>query len=106
MMTDARTRQQTLSLRASSFVAALALEQNRPEIALEIISNVGHRQNTLVRNIKAMAFARLKRFEDAYQELRSVLYEFNATDRSNSAKILPDVVGFIRSFPFCLFSSK
>lgn len=97
LSSEQRESQQKLTLRSATFLAALAIEQNRPEIGLELILNIGHRENNAVRNIKALAFARLKRFEDSYQELKTVLLEFNATEIENRQRIFPDVVRSNRS---------
>lgn len=59
--------------KAAAFAAGLALQQNAPHIALEIISTLKDQHYLTVRNIKALAYADLNRPEDALPVLRSVL---------------------------------
>jgi pentatricopeptide repeat domain-containing protein 2 len=59
--------------RATTFMAALALNQEQPEIALEVVSIVKQQNYLTVRTIKALAFAMMGRFDDAVPILRSVL---------------------------------
>ncbi|KAL4714959.1 hypothetical protein ACJJTC_003110 [Scirpophaga incertulas] len=58
--------------RASSFFAALALNQSRPDVALESMSSQ-RSQYVTIRNIKVMALADMGRVDDALPILRSVL---------------------------------
>lgn len=88
-----RSTNQAITLRSTCFIAALAIEQNAPEIGLELICNAGHQQYAIIRNIKALAYAKLKRFEDSYQELKSILQDFNATQDNQNLKVYSDVVG-------------
>jgi len=59
--------------RAITFLAALALNQDVPHVALEVISNVKQQNYLTVRTIKALALAKLKRYDDVLPILRSVL---------------------------------
>lgn len=97
ILSNFRASDRAPTVRTITFIAALALAQNSPEIALELLNNVGHQKRMLTRNLKAMAFARLKRFDDSYMELRAALEAFNATEPDKRTIITKDVV--------CLFSS-
>lgn len=69
--------------RAATFIAALALSQNAPHIAAEVISNVGAQKYVTVRNIKAAALADLNRLEDAVAVLRQAVQ----VDNPNQVKV-------------------
>lgn len=56
-----------------TFFAALALQQSKPHITLEVVSNVRQQTYLTVRTLKVLALADLKRYEDAVPILRSVL---------------------------------
>lgn len=55
------------------FAAALALKQNSPHIALEMLSNVKQANYLTVRNLKCIALADVGRVEDSLPILRAVL---------------------------------
>ncbi|PNF38994.1 hypothetical protein B7P43_G05983 [Cryptotermes secundus] len=59
--------------RAITFAAGLALNQNAPHIAFEIISGMHQQNYVTVRNLKVAALADIGRPEDALPILRSVL---------------------------------
>lgn len=59
--------------KTTTFAAALALAQNAPHIALEIVGTVRQQNYMTVRNIKVVALAQLGRPDDALPVLRSVL---------------------------------
>jgi len=59
--------------RAITFAAVLALNQNAPHVALEIIGTARNQNYVTVRNIKVEAFTALGRPEDALPILKSVL---------------------------------
>ncbi|CAD7077112.1 unnamed protein product [Hermetia illucens] len=59
--------------KAAAFAAGLALRQNSPHVALEIVANQKDQQYITMRNIKALAYAEMNRPEDALPILRSVL---------------------------------
>lgn len=59
--------------KTTTFAAALALAQNAPHIALEIVGTVRQQNYVTVRNIKVAALAQLGRADDALPVLRSVL---------------------------------
>lgn len=59
--------------RAVSLFAALALKQNEPHVALEVVANVRQHHYITVRSVKALALAHLKRFDDALPIVRSIL---------------------------------
>ncbi|CAG7725175.1 unnamed protein product [Allacma fusca] len=58
------------TLRGVTFVAALALQQNAPSVALEILSLVRSSNYFTVKNLKIAALADLDRPEDAFHLLR------------------------------------
>lgn len=59
--------------KTTTFAAALALAQNAPHIALEIVGTVRQQNYMTVRNIKVLALAQLGRADDAIPILRSVM---------------------------------
>ncbi|KAL1129869.1 hypothetical protein AAG570_012813 [Ranatra chinensis] len=68
--------------RAATFAAALALKQNSPHIALEILTSMRQQTYVTIRNLKVAALADLGRPDDALPILRSVL----ETDESSPEK--------------------
>ena len=67
-----------------TFLAGLALNQNAPHIALEVISSVKQQNYMTVRNIKAQALADLGRYEDVLPILRAVLEIDNPLDQKHT----------------------
>lgn len=59
--------------RAVAFFAALALKQNSPHVALEVVANLRQHHYITIRTIKVLALAQLKRFDDAFPIVRAVL---------------------------------
>ncbi|KDR07029.1 pentatricopeptide repeat-containing protein 2, mitochondrial-like [Zootermopsis nevadensis] len=59
--------------RAVTFAAGMALNQNAPHIAFEMISDVQQHNYVTIRNLKAAALADIGRPEDALPILRSIL---------------------------------
>lgn len=59
--------------RAVTFCAALALNQGKPEVALELVSSCKNQNYTTVRNLKVLALVQMGRLEDALVVLKSVL---------------------------------
>nr|CAD7576218.1 unnamed protein product [Timema californicum] len=76
--------------RSATFAAALALNQNSPQYALEIISTVRQQNYITVRNIKMAALADLGRVDDALPILRSILLVDDPEQRKQS--VTEDVV--------------
>ncbi|KAK9498123.1 hypothetical protein O3M35_004002 [Rhynocoris fuscipes] len=71
--------------RAGTFTAALALNQNEPDVALEVLSSLKQQNYVTVRNLKLSAFADLNRFEDILYILRSTLQIDSAnTEKKNT----------------------
>ncbi|KAF5293905.1 hypothetical protein FQA39_LY13610 [Lamprigera yunnana] len=64
--------------RATTFCAALAINQGKPEVAIEILSTTKNSNYTTVRNIKVSALADLGRVEEAIIMLKNVLYQDGA----------------------------
>lgn len=76
--------------RAITFAAALAIKQNAPHIALEIVGTARQQHYVTVRNIKVLAFTDLNRADDALPILKAVL---QVTDTTNKQSFSKDVVG-------------
>lgn len=70
--------------RAITFLAALALNQNKPDIALEIASSSKNVRYIDVRCIKLEAFARLKRFDEMLVFFRASIFSDNPTRRKEA----------------------
>lgn len=65
--------------RATTFCAALAINQGQPGIALEILSTIKNANYTTVRNLKARAMSDLRRIDEVIPILKSILYEDSAS---------------------------
>lgn len=61
--------------RSTTFCAGLALNQGKPEIALEVITAARNQNYTTVRNLKVAALSAIGRMEDVIPILKSVLNE-------------------------------
>lgn len=69
----------------------MAVKQNAPHVALEIVGTARQQQYVTVRNIKVLAFAALNRADDALPILKSVLQVEDTTTKHSFTK---DVVGY------------
>jgi len=65
---DAKITRKTICL-----FAALALNQNQPSIALEILSLAGQTNYITVRNLRLSALVDIKRFDDVFTILKLIL---------------------------------
>ena len=79
--------------RVLTYCAMLALKQNQPETALEMLSNSNQQNYITVRNQKVLALARLGNFTDTIAILRSGVYSNDQLSRQRTT--LKDVVSFI-----------
>lgn len=68
--------------RASIFLAALAIKQDSPHIAIEILSTIKEGRYMHVRCLKVLAYTDLKRFIDIVPIIRSSLEQ----DKPNAKK--------------------
>lgn len=73
LFTDANDAGHIPMRRGVTFLAALALQQSAPHVALEVVTNVRQQNYLTIRTIKALALADLKRFDGVVPILRSVL---------------------------------
>lgn len=74
LLNELRGKQAMVDMRTYTFLAGLALAQNTPDIALEVLAHVKKEQKYVtVRNMKALALIRLRRYEEAIELFRSVL---------------------------------
>lgn len=76
--------------RATTFLAAQALKQNKPEVAIEVLTNLKGQNYVSVRALKMLALAQMKRFDDVLPILRSILEMANPTQ--NKQTIPTDVI--------------
>ncbi|KAG8180881.1 hypothetical protein JTE90_015806 [Oedothorax gibbosus] len=72
LITHAREARVPVLRKALGFVVALSLNQNRPDTALEILSNIDRYNNTTGNNLKVLCFAGMDRLQDAFDVLRRV----------------------------------
>ena len=72
LITGAREDGVHILRRALIFTVSLALNQNQPDIALEILSSIDRFNNITGNNLKLTAFAGLDRLQDAFDILRRV----------------------------------
>lgn len=77
--------------KAATFAAGLALKQNAPHIALEIVSGVPQQNYVTIRNIKIQALINLNRIDDALPLLRSIL-EVAPTGPNKQQTVATDVL--------------
>lgn len=61
--------------KAATFCAGLALNQGKPEIALEVLTSVRNQNYNTVRNLKVAAFAGVGRVDEVISILKAVLGE-------------------------------
>ncbi|XP_066153588.1 pentatricopeptide repeat-containing protein 2, mitochondrial-like [Euwallacea fornicatus] len=61
--------------RATTFLAGLAFNQGKPDIALEVLASARNQNYTTVRNLKLAALAEIGRVEEVIPILKSVLNE-------------------------------
>lgn len=59
--------------RAGTFCAGLALNQGKPDVALEVLATIRNQSYTTVRNLKVLALCEINRIDDVIQILKSVL---------------------------------
>lgn len=78
-----------------TFVAGLALAQNAPHIALEVLSTSKQQNYLTIRNLKAIALADVGRPEDAIPVFRSVLETNDPTQKKHT--FIKEAVGFLKS---------
>lgn len=81
--------------KAATFAAGLALKQNAPHIALEIIGNIPQQNYVTIRNIKIQALVDMNRLEDAIPLLRSIL-EVAPTGPNKQQTIVTDVMDNVK----------
>lgn len=72
LITSAREDGVHILRKALVFTVALALNQNKYDVALEILSSIDRFNNITGNNLKLMAFAGLDRLQDAFNILRRV----------------------------------
>lgn len=68
--------------RATTFLTALAIKQNAPHIAIEIMSTIREARYIDIRCLKVWAYTELKRFTEIVPIIRSSLEH----DRPNAMK--------------------
>ena len=72
-MKKAREAGAAISRKTVCLFAALALNQNQPNTALEVLSLVTQTNYISVRNLRFMALAELERFDDLFIGIRLIL---------------------------------
>lgn len=77
--------------RVLTFASALALNQNAPNVALEVLSSVSQANYVTVRNLKIQALSDIGRPDDALPVLRWSL-EFDNPGGETKASVCPDVL--------------
>jgi len=78
--------------RTITYACALAVNQNSPNVALEVLSNVQNTNYVSVRNLKMLALADIGRPDDALPILRYSLEFDNPTGDTTKATVCPDVM--------------
>jgi len=72
LVTEARETKMEVIRKALVFVVALALNQNHPDVALEVLCSIDRYNNITGNNLKLLAFAGLDRIHDAFDVLRRI----------------------------------
>lgn len=80
--------------RATTFMSALANQQNKPEVSIEVLSNLKGQNYVSVRALKVLSFAKMKRYDDVLPVLRSIVEIANPMQ--NKQTIPGDVVESLR----------
>lgn len=83
--------------RTLTYAAALAINQEDPKLALNIVSGCSQSNYVTVRNLKALAFAKLGRLDDAFAILRSSL-DADRAPNSRKRTFAKDVVRSLLHF--------
>lgn len=79
--------------RALTYAASLALKQNDPKFCMELLSECKQQNYVTVRNLKAVALAKLDRFDDCVAVLRAALeYDRPAGVEFRKRNFFKDVV--------------
>lgn len=68
-----RAREEILGARSTCFFAALALNQNEPDVALECLSTMPRTRSALQQTLKLMCLASLKRLDDVIYSIKNVM---------------------------------
>lgn len=79
MVTKAREAKANILRKALTFVVGLALNQGKPDVAMEILSSIDRNNNITCNNLKLITFAELDRLQDAFGILRRVTDQDNPT---------------------------
>lgn len=82
IMKAADEKSSMLPARTLFFIAALALNQNRPELAVELTTQYARPNYITIRCIRLIAFAQLKRFDD----IIAILNQSSIVDSANGNK--------------------
>ncbi|EFX90291.1 hypothetical protein DAPPUDRAFT_299902 [Daphnia pulex] len=82
--------------RALTYAASLALKQNDPKFCMELLSECKQQNYVTVRNLKAVALAKLDRFDDCVAVLRAALeYDRPAGVEFRKRNFFKDVIDTI-----------
>ncbi|CAG7662891.1 unnamed protein product [Allacma fusca] len=92
VLSDLKTVGLEANLRGITYVAALALQQNAPSVALEILSLVRNSSYYTVRNLKIAAFVDLSRPDDAFPVLREAMERSENPASDKKPSICKDVL--------------
>ncbi|KAJ6643162.1 Pentatricopeptide repeat-containing protein 2, mitochondrial [Pseudolycoriella hygida] len=92
---DLRLVGHTPMRRAVTFAAALALKQNAPDVAMEIVVTAKQQHYVTVRNIKVLAYTILGRVNDVMPILKAVL-QFNDSVTQEKHTFCKDVIDKVK----------
>jgi len=81
--------------RSTAFAAALALNQNAPQVALEILTNSRTSNYVTIRNLKAWALAELNRPDDCLPILRYSI-EFDGAEPNRQQTVFQEVLDKVK----------
>jgi hypothetical protein len=93
LLKSAREVGSVVTRRGCTFFSALAINQNQPEVALEVLSLASQSNYITVRNLRIMALTKMGRLEDVFPILRLML---NRDDPLKvSSEVFPDTVTLV-----------
>ncbi|GAB1600052.1 pentatricopeptide repeat-containing protein 2, mitochondrial-like [Argonauta hians] len=85
-----------ISNRALCFAAMLALKQEKPAVALEMISLRNDDFQIVLKNIRALCYTKLNRIEDTFPILRSIL-QHDSPYKNRQMKVFPEVLNVLHA---------
>ncbi|CAG2170684.1 unnamed protein product [Oppiella nova] len=97
VLKKAREAGAAVSRKTVCLFAALALNQNQPNIALEVLSMITQTNYITVKNLRLMALSDLKRFDDLFITLKLIINRDVPQNRTTREEIMDETLQRIKS---------